>query len=160
MADTKYFILLVFVSVISIECQAGVMFEIVSGPTVSESSAQNVAAGISVTTYFRGFGLSAAGASNTFNSNGFTLNGTEANAIANGDFITWGFSSAVPFDLTDFNIGYDRSGTGPTGIRIDFQADGGIFQTVFSDVAVNDTGETIIGTSLASFGNVTSGNFH
>jgi hypothetical protein len=135
------------------------MFEIVSGPTVSASSAQNAAAGISVTTYTRGSGLSPAGASSTFNSSGFTVGGTEANAVTNGDFITWGFTSATPFDLTDFGIRYDRSANGPSGIRIDFQANGGAFQTVLSDAAVSDLGETIIGTSLASFGNVTSGTF-
>lgn len=155
----KCFIFLLVMHAVSLESQAGVMFEILSGPTVSASSAQNVASGISVTTYTRGPGLGAAGASGTFNSSGFTAGGTEANAVTNGDFITWGFTSATPYDLTDFDIRYDRSTTGPTGIRIDFQANGGAFQTVWSDATVSATGETILATSLASFGNVTSGTF-
>lgn len=159
MSYTKCFGFLLFVLTVSVDCQADVMFEIVSGPTVSESSSQNVASGISATTYTRGPGLSPAGASSTFNSSGFTVSGTEANAVTNGDFITWGFSSATPYDLTDFDIRYDRSATGPSGIRIDFQANGGAFQTVWSDATVDVNGETIIGTSLASFGNVTSGIF-
>ena len=155
----KCLLFLLFISRVGFECQAGVMFQILSGPTVSESSAQNEASGISVFTYSRGSGLTEAGTSSTFNSTEFALNGTEANAITNGDFITWGFTSAVPYNLTDFDIRYDRSDTGPTGIRIDFQANGGAFQTVLRDLVVDANGETIIGTSLTSFGNVTSGTF-
>lgn len=159
MPYTKYFTFLLLVLTVSGDCRADIMFEILSGPSVSASSSQNVASGISVTTDARGHGLSPAGTSSTFNSSGFTVSGIEANAVTNGDFITWGFASATPYDLTNFDIRYDRSATGPTGIRIDFQANGGVFQTVFSDVAVDEDGETMIGTSLASFGNVTSGIF-
>jgi hypothetical protein len=159
MPYTKYFTFLLFVLTVSVDCQADIMFEIVSGPSVSASSSQSVASGISVTTFTRGFGLSPAGASSTFNSDDFTVSGIEANAVTNGDFITWGFASATPYDLTDFDIRYDRSANGPTGIRIDFQANGGVFQTVWSDATVNENGETIIGTSLASFSNVSTGTF-
>lgn len=142
-----------------VQSQGGVIFEIVSGPSVDLSSAQNSAAGAAVTTYTRGFGLVSGPSSSTFNSEGFTVSGIEADAVANGDYITWGFTSATPYDMTDFDIRYDRSPTGPTGIRIDFQANGGAFQTVLSDLAVNANGETITATSLSSFGNVTSGTF-
>ena len=159
MSYTKCFALLLFLPAVCVECRADVMFEIVSGPSVSASSAQNVAAGISVAIYSRGAGLIAAGDSSTFNSAGFTPNGTEADAIANGDSITWGFTSATPYNLTDFDIRYDRSPTGPTGIWIEFQANGGVFQTVFSDSGVSENGETVLGTTLTSFTNVSTGTF-
>lgn len=135
--------------------QGAVIFELTSD--ANASTAQNVAPGVLVTGYTRGSGLTVF-AGETFNSSGFTTNGAESDAVDNGDFITWGFTSTTALHLTSFDIRYDRSGTGPASLRIDLNAGSG-FSEVFRDPAVSATSEDNLAISLASFTNVTSATF-
>ncbi len=145
------------------QASAVTLFGIVSGPTVSASSAVGVDAAITVATvsgsvYVRGQGLSAAGASSTFNSQGYATNSVGL-AITNRDFITWSFTSSTGHDLTSANIRYDRSGTGPDDLAFQFSTDGTNFTTIFTDTAVSDSGENVLNIDLSAFDNVTSGTF-
>lgn len=81
---------------------------------------------------------------NNFNSRGWTATSL-ADAEANNDFLEWGFISTDAYDLTDLEIGYDRSPTGPTFIEIFASISGGLFQSIFldTDVATNSEVNTI-----------------
>lgn len=158
-------ILVVAASCVFLAAQASAvtLFGIVSGPTVSASSAVGVDAAITVASagssvYQRGAGLAAAPASTTFNSQGYGT-ASAAAAITAGDFVTWSFTSSTGHDLTSANIRYDRSGTGPAALEFQFSTDGTNFTTVFTDSAVSDAGENVLNIDLSSFDNVTSGTF-
>ena len=147
--------------VVAVVCGASnsfgdIIFQIVSADPSSTVVGQ--ATGVLGTGYSRGAGLAAQGGGSTFNSDNFTLNGTETSAVANNDFVQWSFTSSNAYDLQNFDIRYDRSPQGPINIRIDFQSNGGVFSTVFVDTSVDADGENNIGISLNSTG-VTSGVF-
>jgi MYXO-CTERM domain-containing protein len=107
----------------------------------------------------RGSGLSVGGTS-TFNSKDFDPNNTSSSsALETGDYLQFGFTVAEGFqvELTDLNLRYDRSGTGPDQLEIRISADGiGSYSTsVFSDSSVSDAGENNTGIGLASLGALT-----
>jgi hypothetical protein len=136
--------------------QADIIFQLVS---TDPSVPQNGAAGVVVLPYARGAGLTAA-AGTTFNSQDFAMNANDA--VAGDDYIEWGFVSPTVFNLSSFNVRYDRSPTGPTEARIEFKTTvgaGGSFQTVFSDNDISVNGENNLSIDLSSFDNVTSGTF-
>ncbi len=137
---------------------AGLILQIISGPTASESSLGNSHPGINIVGFTRGPGI-VADSGSTFNSSGFNVGGSEANAITTGDYIEWSFASPTAFDLDDFDIRYDRSLTGPSSLRIDFNPNNSGFITVFSDSSVSETGENVLGVSLSAFDNVSNGRF-
>jgi hypothetical protein len=156
-------ILVVAASCVFLAAQASAvtLFGIISGPTVSASSAVGVDPSVTVASssgsvYQRGSGL-IANSGGTFNSESF-LTTSQAAAIAAGDFITWSFSSAAGVDLTSFNIRYDRSNSGPTSLVIQLDAGSG-FTTVHTDTSINASGEDNLGIDLSAFDNVTSGTF-
>jgi hypothetical protein len=97
----------------------------------------------------------------TFNSNNFTVPspGNFAGAAAAGDYLTFGFSTTTPVDLTDMDIRYDRSGTGPNNAQLQVSINNGPFVDFFTDAAVSDLGEDNLGISLAAFTNVTDAEF-
>ncbi|MGH9948038.1 MAG: beta strand repeat-containing protein [Pyrinomonadaceae bacterium] len=74
----------------------------------------------------RGSGINAAALANTFNSNGFTLNGTFADAIANGDYLQFSVtpiaSSQVSLSAIDAN--FRRSAAGPNMFQWQYSLDG------------------------------------
>lgn len=75
------------------------------------------------------------------------------------DYVQWGWSaSTVGYNLESFTIQYDRSASGPAQLAIQLSANGGAFQTVFSDASVNIGDETHT-VSLTSFDNVTAATF-
>ncbi|MFH5805067.1 PEP-CTERM sorting domain-containing protein [Alienimonas sp. DA493] len=115
-------------------------------------------AGVTGAPLARGPGLTETSGS-TFRSEGWTTGGTKADAIAAGDFLTWGFASAVPYDFTDFSIQYGRSFAGPGVMAIDLAVNGGSFTQVFSDPAVSPDGETVSGIDLSAYQDVTSATF-
>ncbi|NJK38594.1 MAG: ExeM/NucH family extracellular endonuclease [Oscillatoriales cyanobacterium RM2_1_1] len=107
----------------------------------------------------RGSGIVSA-AGSTFNSSGWNDSANLVQAIANNDFLQWGFSSAIPYDLSDLDIRYDRSGTGPNQIEIQVSVDGGgTFLPFFSDSSVNESSENNADINLASFTNISSAIF-
>jgi hypothetical protein len=108
----------------------------------------------------RGPGLAQA-TGGTFNSNGFTVPspGNFPDAVTAGDYLTFGFSTTTPVDLTDMDIRYDRSGTGPNNAQLQVSINNGPFVDFFTDAAVNDLGEDNLGISLAAFTNVTDAAF-
>jgi hypothetical protein len=118
-----------------------------------------VGTGVTGVNLARGSGLAQATGS-TFNSNNFTIGGSSfASAVTNGDFLTFGFTSTQAYDLTDMDIRYDRSSTGPNNAQLQIAINGGAFVPFFTDNAVSDSGEDNLGISLSSFDNVTSATF-
>jgi hypothetical protein len=98
----------------------------------------------------RGSGLNA-GTGATYNSSGWTDEAT--------DYLEWGWSSSPPINLTDLDLRYDRSGSGPTSLDIQLSVNGGAYQTIYTDTDVLDTGEDALDIDLSSFLDVTSASF-
>jgi hypothetical protein len=98
----------------------------------------------------RGAGLTA-GSGATFNSSGWT--------DETDDYLQWGWSLASPVDLTDLDLRYDRSTSGPSTVNIQLAVNGGTFQSVFTDASVLDTGEDALNIDLSGFTGVTSATF-
>ncbi len=93
----------------------------------------------------------------TFNSRDWSTAATLNTTI--GDFVQWGWSaSTTGYNLENFTLQYDRSASGPAQLAIQLSANGGAFQTVFSDASVNIGDETHT-VSLTSFDNITSATF-
>jgi len=117
--------------------------------------ATTIASGVSALDLSRGSGISK-NTGSTYNSRGWTTAGT----IDSDDYLEWGWSDAtVPFNLTDLDIRYDRSGSGPKQLEIRLSTNGGAFQSVFSDSSVGENGETHLDIDLTGFTNVTSATF-
>jgi len=117
--------------------------------------ATTIASGVTALDLSRGPGISK-NTGSTYNSRGWTTAGT----IDGDDYLQWGWSDAtVPFNLTDLDIRYDRSGTGPKQLEIRLATNGGAFQSVFSDSSVSDSPETHLDIDLTGFTNVTSATF-
>ena len=98
----------------------------------------------------RGEGLSA-GTGGTYNSSGWTDEPT--------DYLEWGWSSSVPLSLTDLDLRYDRSASGPSSLEILLSVNGGSFESIFLDSSVSDLGEDNLGIDLSGFTQVTAATF-
>ncbi len=119
----------------------------------------NPAFGTTSSDLARGPGLALASGS-TFNSNGFSTTAASfTDALAAGDYLSFGFDVTTPVNLTDMDIRYDRSGTGPSNAQLELSVNGGAYQSFYTDLSVSDTGETVLGIDLSSFTNVTSADF-
>ncbi len=118
--------------------------------TAGPLPASLAAASVSAIDLIRGDGLGAA-SGGTFNSSGWT---GEAD-----DYLQWGWMSSATWDLTDMDIRYDRSGTGPTSLMVQLSVDDGPWQTVFKDDDVLETGESQLGIDLSAFQGVGSATF-
>jgi hypothetical protein len=93
----------------------------------------------------------------TFNSRDWSASATFS--AASPDYVQWGWSSSTTgFNLENFTIQYDRSASGPAQLAIQLSANGGAYQTVFSDSSVNIGDETHT-VSLTAFDNITSATF-
>ncbi len=98
----------------------------------------------------RGAGLST-GTGGTFNSSGWTDEPT--------DYLQWGWSSSPPLSLTDLNLRYDRSASGPSALEILVSTNGGPFDSIFVDSDVSELGEDHVGIDLSHLTGVTSATF-
>jgi len=107
-------------------------------------------AGTTASALIRGSGLGA-GTGATFNSSGWSDEPT--------DYLEWGWSSSVPLDLSDLDIRYDRSTSGPSVIGIQLSINGGGYTSIFSDASVNVNGEDNLDIDLSAFDRVTSASF-
>lgn len=139
--------------------RGGLILQVISGPDANSSSAGITAVGVGLIGFSRGPGIATESPSATFNSTSFTLNGTEIDAVLNGDYIEWSFTSTSSYNLDDFDLRYDRSPSGPSSLRVDFNANNSGFTTVLRDAAISDAGENAIGISMSSFDGITSGTF-
>lgn len=128
-----------------------------NGASLAPNS-ENAEFGVDGTALTRGSGIAQASGS-TFNSNGFDpANTTAALAVEDGEFLTFSFTSTTALNLTDFDIRFDRSSTGPT--MLELQADTGSgFMTFFTDAAVDVNGEDNLNIPLVQFTDVTSAVF-
>jgi hypothetical protein len=109
--------------------------------TAGSVAGTTTAASVSALDLSRGFGLVYNVAGDDYNSREWTQGGDEATAIANGDYLEWGFSSTLTYDLTGLDIYYDRSGTGAMSISILASINGGVFNTIFTDSSISTGGE-------------------
>lgn len=71
-------------------------------------------------------GVNWASAANAFNSSHWPNN------LDLTRFLSWGFDTTTPYQLTELVIRLQRSGTGPQNYRIDMSRDGGAFATIHS----------------------------
>jgi hypothetical protein len=74
----------------------------------------------------RGAGISPAGLANAFSSQNFTLNGDEADAIANNDYLEFQISAVAgyKFSLATLDANFRRSSTGPNAFRWRYSTNG------------------------------------
>ena len=125
-----------------------------NGATVSPDA---IGAGVTGNDLVRGAGVSQAGGGGSFRSDGWSQSDL-ADAIANDDYLQWGFTSSLAYNLSDLDIRYGRSGTGPNQIEIQIDTGSG-FSTIFSDSSVVTSGETQLDIDLSSFQGITTATF-
>ncbi|MCC5944240.1 MAG: fibronectin type III domain-containing protein [Bernardetiaceae bacterium] len=109
----------------------------------------------------RGAGLSL-NAGFGFNSSGWTVGGDLATAKAADNYIEWGFSSSIAYNLTTLDMRYFRSGTGPASIVIELSVNGGPYTIIHTDDAVPSSAATsmlLAEHDISSFTDVTTANF-
>lgn len=94
-----------------------------------------------------------------FNSRDWTVGGDAATALSNNDFLLWGFTSILPYNLTTLDIRYDRSDLGPTNMEIAINVNNAGFTTIFSDASVSASSEEHAGIDLSAYTGVTSAVF-
>lgn len=114
------------------------------------SPASSWLSGVTPLELMRGEGLSA-GTGATYNSSNWTDEPT--------DYLQWGWSNSTPVNLTDLDLRYDRSSSGPATIQIQLSVNGGAFQTVFFDSDVSASGEDALDIDLSPFTAVSSATF-
>lgn len=88
-------------------------------------------------------------------------NASAADAIADDEIWTWGFTSSTAYDLTDFSIRLDRSATGPDDFLIELAINGSsVFAPVLSfDFQDGSAGVSFVDVDLSGFDNVTDADF-
>lgn len=117
-----------------------VAYDTVNGATIA---GEDTAAGVTAVDLSRGAGLFQASGFSSFNSRGWNDSTDQASALSNNDFLEFGFTSSVAYDLTGLDIFYDRSGTGPVAMSILASINGGAYNTIFTDTDVSDSGESL-----------------
>ena len=123
-------------------------YEALNSP--DESAVSDVMENVMALELSRGLGLMP-GSGSTFNSAGWN---EESN-----DYLEWGWSSSDPLDLTDLDLRYDRSNSGPAEIEISLAVNDGDFESIFVDADVSVAGEDNLDIDLSAFSNVTSATF-
>lgn len=106
--------------------------------------------GVTASDLIRGDGLKA-GTGGTFNSSGWTDEAT--------DYLEWGWTTSDPLNLTDLDLRYDRSASGPQAIDIRLSTNGNAYASIFTDDSVSTAGEDVLDIDLTSFTDVTSASF-
>lgn len=125
-----------------------VAYDAANSPTTAPAA--EVLGGVTPLDLSRGPGVSA-GSGATFNTIGWTDEAT--------DYLEWGWSSSSPLQLTDLDLRYDRSASGPSMLEILLSVNGGAFNSIFLDNSVSESGEEALDIDLSSFSNVTSATF-
>lgn len=116
-------------------------------------------AGVTADNLIAGSGITAVPNASTFNFRGWDSDSSAA-AIAADEIWTWGFSSSVAYDLTDFSIALDRSGTGPVDFLIELAVNGSTsFISVLDSTLSGTTKVDFPMVDLSSFNNVTDADF-
>lgn len=110
--------------------------------------------GVTALDLSRGLGISR-NTGDTYNSRKWTA----GSVIDLADFLQWGWSFSPTLNLTDLDIRYDRSSTGPTQLEIRLSINGGTFTTIFTDNDISLTGENNFDIDITGFTNVTSATF-
>jgi hypothetical protein len=125
-----------------------VAYDGANSPTTAAAS--EWLAGVTPLDLSRGAGLGA-GSGGTFNSSGWTDEAT--------DYVEWGWSASQPIDLTDLDLRYDRSASGPAVVDIQLSVNGGAFTSIFNDPSVDEAGEDVLDIDLTAYTGVTSAMF-
>ena len=122
-------------------------------------------AGVTAAPLSRGSGAQDPGGTGSgFDSRGLTANSFSV-ALSQNDFIEFGFSSALPYDLSSLAIRYGRSaGTGIFGppdllIQMDTSGTGSSFSTIFTDPDSIEVGGEEHVIDLSSFTGLTEAIF-
>ncbi|MEM7628076.1 MAG: hypothetical protein AAF356_01500 [Planctomycetota bacterium] len=122
------------------------------------SAARNVAANLTGNDLFAGSGVNST-TNPTFNYNGWGVGNSLADAVAQDEFFSFGFDvdAGYQVDLTDFDIRFDRSGSGPDDVAIflwggDLASSTEVLTHDFND---SGAGITFANVDLSSLGTLT-----
>ncbi len=140
----KKIVSLLAVAGLAAAANAAVVSDWAAAPNGVSIAATNVVTGVTGVDLTRGPGIVLQGSSSTFNSNSWTVGGDLAAAVANNDYLQFGVTVDIglALNLSDLEIRYDRSGTGPNQMAILFSSDNfATSTTVYTDASVSDTGE-------------------
>lgn len=110
-----------------------VAYDTVQGPSVPAAITAPRVTGIDLE---RGPGLAPQPRGDDFNSLDWTLGGSQSEAIANGDFLTFGFTATSFYDLTQMELEIDRSRRGPQVAQMQYSFDGGAFEDLGSTLTI------------------------
>ncbi len=145
----------------SVSASAVTLLSYDSAGGVSSLTGSTSAAGVTAEDLAAGSGIAPRTPSSTFNfRNWDTDNASFADAIADDEIWTWGFTSSVAYDLTSLSLELDRSASGPGNVLIELAINGGAFDSVLSfDFGASDTPEDFAALDLSSFTQVTEADF-
>ena len=161
----KKFLLAAAFAVASAPAFAATILEYETAPSTVNAQLAPSATGAGVTgsNMIAGSGL-VANSGSTWNwrgwSNGSTPFASQADALASGHYWSWGFTSTQAYNLDNFDIRLDRSGTGPNQFAIGIETNNSAFTTVLADnFGVTNAGRNYLNVDLSAFTGVTKAVF-
>jgi hypothetical protein len=154
-----YLAVLTIVGASSVTAHAGMIIqygteEVGSGPptpTVTSVAALNTGPGVTGIAVTRGAGLTPVSASFAINSSGW-------NTLAANDFYQFGFTTTIPYAVSELTVGLRSSATGPGFVDLLYSKDGGAFTSLTppNPIELIGTNFNNLDTSLAGIGVVQS----
>lgn len=136
-----------------------VQYDTVASTTSATIAATSADSSVSADLLAAGSGLTA-NAGSTYNWRGFdTANDSFTAAVGAGDFFTWGFDvSSGMIDLTDLDMRWDRSGSGPDDLELQVSVNGGTGISLLThDYGDSGSGVDFTGVDLTSVPTLNSG---
>jgi hypothetical protein len=120
-------------------------------PTVTSVAAINPGPGVTGIDVTRGAGLTPVAASFAINSSGW-------NTLAANDFYQFGFTTTIPYAVSELTVGLRSSATGPGFVDLLYSKDGGAFTSLTPPNPIELIGTNVnnLDTSLAGIGVVHS----
>lgn len=145
----------------SVSASAVTLLSYDSAGGVSSLTGATSAAGVTAGDLVAGGGINPRTPSSTFNFRNWDIdNASFADAIADDEIWTWGFTSSVAYDLTSLSLELDRSGSGPSNVLIELAINGGAFADVLTfDFGASDDPEEFAALDLSSFTQVKEADF-
>jgi hypothetical protein len=111
---------------------ADIVLAFTAASTSGSLAPDTTGAGVTGVDLSRSAGIAYEAGSNSYRSTGFTT----SNSRNSGDYLEWGFTSTIPYDLTNLELAFAREsvffdiGRGPRDVEIDASVNGGAFTMV------------------------------
>lgn len=105
---------------------------------------------LNISTINRGSGINPTNLNDAFSSNNFTLNGTQASALANNDYLQFQISplSGYQVSLNSLDVTLRRSNTGPNTYIWRYSTDGVNFNNIGAPISLPNSGNGITQTQI------------